>query len=115
MKSTLNRAEVTSYRKSKSSNPTRKGFGLMLGCSLRDRWVTKDAKEIVLDLEGGPQGIRVRLRDGFWNKCPEFLADEVYDWIIGQGLPIPWPNRQPHLFALERITGTHFRAMKQSI
>ena len=100
---------VTAYRKSKADSPTRKGFGLMLGAKLRDRWVTPGASEIRLELEGVDEILTVRLRDGFWRQCPEFLHDRVLDWLESQQLAVPWPKGQPHRFAIERLTGTHFK------
>lgn len=108
MTQSTNLAKVSSYRSSPRTKQTKKGFGLKLGSPLRNHWLDRETKEVLLDLEGGPQGIRVRLRGGFWNKCAEFMADEVYDWILAQGLAMPWPYGQPHHFMMERLSATHF-------
>lgn len=101
-------ALVSAYRKSKSTVVTQKGFGLKLGSPLRDRWVAQDAKHARLELEGIARPLEVDLLKGFWNECAEFMHAEIYAWIAGQGLAIPWPKGEPHRFEMVRISGTEF-------
>jgi hypothetical protein len=101
-------AFVTSFRTTKSTAVTQNGFGLKLGCPLRDRWVDRSAKLIHLELEGLPHLLEVRLRGGFWNKCAEFMHEAIHGWIVGQGLPIPWPPGKPHRLEMTCVDGTHF-------
>jgi len=100
---------IKAYRKSASHSKTRRGFGLRLPLSLRDELVSRDTENIELTLEGFPHVLHVRLRRGFWNKCPEFLADEIYDWMISLGLPVPWPHGRPHIFELQRLHTAGFK------
>lgn len=104
-------AEVSSFRKSKAEHQTTRGFGLRLPLSLRDRWVDR-APTIELELDGMGT-FTVTLLDGFWNKCPEFMLDEVHPWIVSQGLDIPWERGKPHRFIMEGLSGTHFRVRRQ--
>jgi hypothetical protein len=101
-------ASVSAYRKSKSTDPTTRGFGLKLGGPLRDRWVTPGAQVVWLELECLSSALEVCLLDGFWSGCPEFMHAAVHGWIVGQGLPVPWPPGKPHRFEMERVSGTHF-------
>ena len=112
MTNSSNTAKVSAFRTSKSTVTTQTGFGLKLGCPLRDRWVSSDAQFVRLNLEGLPQTLEVRLRGGFWNKCAEFMHEEIHDWILSQGLAIPWPKGKPHHFQMERISGTEFRVSR---
>jgi len=114
MKMSSAQREVSVYRKSKSSVPTRNGFGLYLGCSLRDEWVTKGTSWVCLELESYVCIPEIKLRRGFWKQCPEFMADEIYDWYLMQGLPIPWPSGKPPRFVIERVEGQHFRVKKSN-
>ncbi|WP_395746641.1 hypothetical protein [Prosthecobacter sp.] len=52
--------------------------------------------------------LEVGLRGGFWNKCAEFMHPEIYGWIAGQGLSIPWPHGKPYRFEMLRLNGTLF-------
>jgi hypothetical protein len=112
MTDSTNTARVSAFRTSKSTVPTTRGFGLKLGLPLRDRWVTPGVQVVRLELEGLPHALEVRLLPGFWNRCAEFMHETIHDWIVGQDLPIPWPDRQPHHFEMERISGTHFRVRR---
>jgi|GEM_PF-4931948 hypothetical protein len=102
-------ARISAFRTTKSTVTTQNGFGLKLGCPLRDRWVTRSAKVVQLELEGLPDQLEVKLRGGFWNKCAEFMHEAIHGWILGRGLPIPWQPGKPHHFEMERISGTEFR------
>lgn len=108
-------AVVSAFRTSKSTIITQNGFGLKLGCPLRDRWVDRSAKVIHLELEGLSHMLEVRLRGGFWNQCAEFMHEAIHGWIVAQGLSIPWPKGKPHHFPIERVSGTHFRVLRASM
>jgi hypothetical protein len=112
MFNTLPTAHVSAFRTSKSTVITRKGFGLKLGCPLRDRWVTRGTQVVNLELEGLTVTLEVRLKGGFWNKCAEFMHEAIHDWIKSQELPIPWPIGKPYHFEMERVSGTHFRVRR---
>lgn len=101
-------ALVSAYRKSSGSTQTTRGFGLNLGFPLRDLWVAPGVKKVLLKLEGHEGSLEVPLLDGFWENCPEFMHAEIYDWIVGQGLAIPWTKGQPHRFEMVKISGTEF-------
>ena len=101
-------ATVSAFRTTPSTKTTQTGFGLKLGCPLRDRWVDRNARLVHLTLDGFPGPLEVRLRGGFWNQCAEFMHERIHDWIVDQGLPIPWPRGRPHQFRIERICGTQF-------
>jgi hypothetical protein len=101
-------ALVSAFRTTKSTMATQRGFGLKLGRPLRDLWVTQGAQHVRLTLEGRSEPLEVRLRGGFWNQCPEFMHEEIYGWIVGQGLIIPWTKGEPHRFEMVRISGTEF-------
>lgn len=101
-------AFVSAFRTTKSTVDTQNGFGLKLGCPLRDRWVDRGAAVIYLKLEGLPHELEVRLLGGFWNKCAEFMHEAIHGWIVAQGLPIPWDPGKPHRFEMSCADGTHF-------
>ena len=87
-------------------------FGLWLGSPLRDAWVTPGACAASLELEAGPT-VAVRLGEGFWNQCPEFRHPCLEEWWRDQGLTLPWPDREPWKFQMERISGTRFRVRRR--
>lgn len=108
MTTSTNTARVSAYRKSKSTVSTTTGFGLKLGCPLRDQWVDAGASRVRLKLEGLEDELRIDLLRGFWKGCPEFMHHSIHDWIKNQGLAIPWPKGKPHHFEIERQSGTKF-------
>lgn len=103
-----NTALVSAFRTTKSTVATQRGFGLKLGVLLRDRWVTQGVHQVRLTLDGLPAPLEVTLRGGFWNKCAEFMHEEIYGWMMGQGLAIPWTKGEPHRFEMVKISGTEF-------
>jgi hypothetical protein len=84
------------------------GFGLRLGCPLRDAWVEPKANSVELELPGG-RILTITLTPAFWNKCPEFGHREIGDWLRSQGVMIPWPHGEPPKFEMERLNGRHFK------
>jgi hypothetical protein len=112
MRESPNTARVSAYRKSKSTISTTRGFGLKLGCPLRDRWVAADAQYVSLELEGVQGVLEVKLLKGFWKECAEFMHDAIHGWIVSQGLAIPWPTGKPHHFEMERLSESHFRVRR---
>lgn len=114
MTDTTTTARVSAFRTSKSTVLTTRGFGLKLGLPLRDRWVTRGVQVVHVELEGLPHALEVRLLPGFWNRCAEFMHEGIHDWIVGQGLSIPWPTRNPHHFEMERVSGVSFRVRRNA-
>lgn len=73
-------AFVSAFRESKSTCPTTRGFGLKLGCPLRDRWVTPESKTVQLCLEGLPDALEIHLLNGFWRGA-EFMHEGIHAWL----------------------------------
>jgi hypothetical protein len=114
MMSDHNTALVSAYRKSKRTDLTTRGFGLKLGCPLRDRWVTPGFDEVVLKLEGSDSELTVRLLPGFWHDCPEFIDEAIYGWIVSQGLTIPWAVGEPYRFEMMKTGENKFSVRRLS-
>jgi len=76
-------------------------YGLRFG-TLRHTLVEGRPATLELRLEGG-ESFAAKLTDGFWRHCPEVRHRAIRDWMIAQGISMPWPLGNSPRFPVERI------------
>lgn len=85
------------------------GYGLKLQSQDRDRYLHRDWKTIILELEGYSKLVEVNIdKPSFWGPvCRELISKHIGTWLIENNLA-PWLKGNPPKLNLEPLGGNKF-------
>jgi hypothetical protein len=86
-------------------------YGIRVGFPNRNEFFDESWTEIDVEIDG--QFHRFQLREGFWNKCPEFRdsgTTVIRDWLRRHH-KLNWPTGRPPRVQLVPLGGNRFRLM----
>ncbi len=84
------------------------GYGLKVDSADRDRYFSKDWRNVVIELSDGTEAIVNIDKESFWDRtCRELISKDIGRWLRSQGLA-SWPPGQPPKLSLETRGGNRF-------
>ena len=107
------RAWLPVWSRNSRSKGTSSLLGFGMNATVRNAWLEAGTKSVMLELEGGPT-VELVLKGSFWRKCAHFDHEAVRDWLISQGIAVPWPKGNPPRFEVHRVDGQRFRVLRSA-
>ena len=90
-------------------NSNGNGYGIRVGNKGRE-FFKKDISDIKLSIENS-DFIRIKITDGFWNKCTEFRDKRIGEWMIINKIA-PWKKGNNPKFNLTVLDNNKFHLEK---